>query len=183
MAHLEFDIYPFQVTPWSSHAILFKIIWSHVLPFKSPIVQSYSQMQFSLMDQLHEKKIPSLLANAPLGVTWTHLCYCVGPAIGAWLLACLNTPSFCLSSTHFFTTLHIHFDILHPMVIDLFVWSYHQWFVYSCAMLPMWMNTLQPMIRFKIPLQLLCWKMEFTTERDFPAFPPPYTETNGYCHH
>jgi len=34
--------------------MLFKVIWSHVLPFENLVVQSYSQIQSSLMDQLYE---------------------------------------------------------------------------------------------------------------------------------
>jgi hypothetical protein len=159
--------------------MLFKVIWSHVLPFESPMVQSYFQMQSSWKDQLHEQKFLSLLANTLLGVMWTHFHSCVGLAIGAWLLTCLNTPSFHLSSTHFFIMLCICFGIPHPMVTHLLVWSHHQWFGYPFSMLPMWMNTLQPMICFKISLQLLCWRMELT----YKKFSSPYTKTNGYCCH
>jgi hypothetical protein len=38
------------------------------LPFGSLIMQSYPQMQFYLMDQLHEQEFISLLANVPSDV-------------------------------------------------------------------------------------------------------------------
>jgi hypothetical protein len=38
------------------------------------------------------------------------------PTVGAWLLTSPNTLSFLLSSTHFLTSLCIHFDIPNPVV-------------------------------------------------------------------
>jgi hypothetical protein len=54
MTHVKIDIYPFQVALQDTHAMLFEVVQSYVLPFKSLMVQSYPQMQFSLMNQLHE---------------------------------------------------------------------------------------------------------------------------------
>lgn len=48
---------------------------------------------------------------------WTCLRSCANLAICVWLLAHLNTLSFCLLSTHFFITLHIHLSIPHPIVV------------------------------------------------------------------
>ncbi len=96
-----------------------KVIRSHVLPFESLIVQSYPQMQFSLMEQLHEQEFTFLLVDVLLDVMQTHLCPCVGPVVGVWLLVHLNTLSFCFSFIHFLTTLHIFFSIPHPISVHL----------------------------------------------------------------
>jgi hypothetical protein len=40
---------------------------------------------------------------------------------GTWLLTHLNTPTFRLSSVHFFTTLRIHLDLAH-LIIAHFSW-------------------------------------------------------------
>jgi len=73
-----------------------------------------------------------------------------------WLLTCFNTPSFCLSSTHFLClhlifislyhilSLHIFHDI--SVVISLMIWVS----IYYVAHVKM--NTLQPMISFEILL-------------------------------
>jgi hypothetical protein len=44
VAHVETNTYPFQVTPHDIHALLPKVVRSHVLPFKSLVMQSYFQM-------------------------------------------------------------------------------------------------------------------------------------------
>jgi hypothetical protein len=54
MAHVETNTYPFDVVLWDTCTMLPEVVRSHVLSFKSLVVQSYPQMQFSLMDQLHE---------------------------------------------------------------------------------------------------------------------------------
>ncbi len=51
MAHVEIDIYPFQVTLRDTRAMLPKVIQSR-LTFRKSNVQSYFQMQSFLMDQL-----------------------------------------------------------------------------------------------------------------------------------
>ncbi len=43
--------------------MLLEVIRSHVLPFESLEVQSYPQMQFSLMEQLHKQKFTLLLID------------------------------------------------------------------------------------------------------------------------
>jgi hypothetical protein len=48
--------------------LLLEVIQSHVLPFESLIVQSYPQMQSSLMDQLHEQEFTLLLVDVPSNV-------------------------------------------------------------------------------------------------------------------
>jgi hypothetical protein len=68
------------------------------------------------MDQLHKQEFTSLLVVAPSNVVRAHLPSYVGLAARAWFLARPNTLSFHLSSTHFLITLHIHFDIPHPIV-------------------------------------------------------------------
>jgi galactokinase len=45
MAHVETDIYPFQVALWHTYVMFPKVVQSHVLPFESLVVQYYSQMQ------------------------------------------------------------------------------------------------------------------------------------------
>jgi hypothetical protein len=35
MAHVESDIYPFQIAPQSSHAMLFEVVWSRLAFWKS----------------------------------------------------------------------------------------------------------------------------------------------------
>jgi len=52
---------------------------------------------------------------------WACCCFCVGLAVGVWLLAHLNTPLFSLSSTHFLRTFRIRLDITHP-IITHFSW-------------------------------------------------------------
>jgi hypothetical protein len=39
MAHLKFDIYPFQVTLQDTCAMLLKVVQSYVLPFENVVVQ------------------------------------------------------------------------------------------------------------------------------------------------
>jgi hypothetical protein len=39
--------------------------------------------------------------------------------MGNWLLVHLTTPTFHLSSAHFFTTLHTHLDLPHPIIAHL----------------------------------------------------------------
>jgi hypothetical protein len=68
VAHVEIDTYPFQVALQNIQALLHEVVQSHVLPFKSLIVQSYPQMQFFFIDQLHEQEFSSLLVDAPLDV-------------------------------------------------------------------------------------------------------------------
>jgi hypothetical protein len=82
-------------------------------------MQSYLQMQSSLMDQLHKQEFTLLLTDALLNVVRAHLHSYVGLAIKAWLLARLNTPSFCLSFIHFLIALHIHLSIPHPIILHL----------------------------------------------------------------
>jgi hypothetical protein len=48
--------------------MLLEVVLSHVLPFESVVLQAYLQMQFSLMDQLHEQELTSLLASVPSNV-------------------------------------------------------------------------------------------------------------------
>jgi len=45
-----------------------------------------------------------------------HLHSCVGLGVGVWLLIRLTTPTFHLSSVHFFITLHIHLGLPHPTI-------------------------------------------------------------------
>jgi hypothetical protein len=73
-------------------------------------------MWSSLMDQLHKQEFTSLLAVVPSNVVRAHLLSYVSLVARAWFLAHPNTLSFHLSSTHFFITLRIHFDIPHPIV-------------------------------------------------------------------
>jgi hypothetical protein len=83
------------------------------LVFENLVMQSYPQMQSSLMDQLHEHEFISLVIDVFLDFVRARLHSCAGPTTGAWLLACLSTPSLCLSSTHFLTTLCICLNISH----------------------------------------------------------------------
>jgi len=79
-------------------------------------VQSYLQMHFFFMDQLHKQEFTLHLTNVPLNISQAHLCSCASPTIGAWLLVHLNTPSFHLSSAHFLIALCIHLSIPHPTI-------------------------------------------------------------------
>jgi hypothetical protein len=79
----------------------------------------YLQMWSSLMDQLHEQEFTSLILDVLLDVVCACLCSYTSLIVRAWLLACPSTPSFCLSSTHFLTTLHISLSMPHPMVPHL----------------------------------------------------------------
>jgi hypothetical protein len=54
MAHVKTGTYSFQVALWDTHVMLLEVVQSHVLPFKSLLVQSYLQMKSYLMDQVHE---------------------------------------------------------------------------------------------------------------------------------
>jgi hypothetical protein len=44
MAHVKTNIYPFWVIVQIICVMLLEVIWSHVLPFKSFVMQSYFQM-------------------------------------------------------------------------------------------------------------------------------------------
>lgn len=41
MAHVKTDTSPFQAALWDIHVMLPEVVQSHVLPFKSSMVQSY----------------------------------------------------------------------------------------------------------------------------------------------
>lgn len=96
------------------------VTWGHLMTcfaFRNLSSVSYFQMQFSLMDQLHEHEFTSLLIDVPLDVMWAHLHSCASPTSRAWLLACFNTFSFCLSFVHFFIALHVRLGISHPTIL------------------------------------------------------------------
>jgi len=187
VAHVKTGTYPFQVTLHDTHVMLFEVIQSHVFLFKSLIMQSYLQMQFSLMDKLHKQEFASLLTNVPSNVMWTHLCSCVGPVARAWLLACFSTLSLCLSSTHFLIALCIRFNISHPTILHL-----------SQCQCDLTIDDLG--------IHLLCCSCgneHITTHHTFQnaittialetgthiqkevshLFPPPHMKTSGYCNH
>jgi hypothetical protein len=44
MAHVEIDLYHFEVALWDTYALLLEVVQSHVLPFESLVMQSYPQM-------------------------------------------------------------------------------------------------------------------------------------------
>jgi hypothetical protein len=71
------------------------------------------------MDQLHEQKFTSLLANAPSDVVEAHFCSYASPTTKAWLLVRPNTLSFCLPFAHFLIAFHIHLNIPHPTITHL----------------------------------------------------------------
>jgi hypothetical protein len=54
MAHVKTGTYFFQVALGDTCVMLPKVIWSHVLHFKSLMVQFYLQMYSSLMDQFQK---------------------------------------------------------------------------------------------------------------------------------
>jgi hypothetical protein len=56
-------MYPFQIALWAICAMLHVVLQSHDLLFESLVMQSYPQMQSSLMDQLHKHDIASLLVD------------------------------------------------------------------------------------------------------------------------
>jgi hypothetical protein len=139
------------------------------------MVQSYLQMQFSLMDQLHAQEFLSLLVNV-LRMLCEHVFTFVetGPIAWAWLLARPNIPSFCLSLTQFLQGyifisvyhipwLHIFHNV--NVVMLLMIW------VSICYVVCVGMNELQPMLCFEIPLQLSCWRIKFTYKKVSHIFP------------
>ncbi len=69
------------------------------------------------LNLLHEQEFTSLLRDAPSDVVWARVHSCVGPTTRAWLLARLSTFSFRLFFAHLFITLHICFNIPHPIVV------------------------------------------------------------------
>jgi hypothetical protein len=83
------------------------------------MVQSYLQMQYSLMDQLYEKEFISFQTNIPSNVMRICLHSYANPTTKAWLLTRPSTHSFCLFLAHFLTMLHIHFGIPHPTFTHL----------------------------------------------------------------
>jgi hypothetical protein len=95
-------------------AMLPQGVRSHVPPFENLMVQSYPQLEASLADRLHKNEFVSLLVNVPLDITRARFCSCVGPRVGAWLLAHPTTPTF-----RFFTTLCTHHGLSHPIVAHL----------------------------------------------------------------
>jgi hypothetical protein len=100
--------------------MLLKVVRSHVLPFKGLVVQSYLQMRFFFMDQLHAQKFISLLANV-LQMLCEHISVFVetGPITWAWLLTCPNTLSFCLSLTQFLQH-YVFVSVYHILWLHIF---------------------------------------------------------------
>jgi hypothetical protein len=187
VAHVKTSIYPFQVTLHDTHAMLPEVIRSHVFLFKSLIVQSYLQMQFSLMDKLHKQEFASLLTNIPSNVMQTHLCSCACLVARAWLLGFFSTLSLCLSSAHFLIALCIHFSISHPTIlhlsqcqcdltiddlgIHLLRCSCGNEHITTC-------HTLQNTIT-TITLETGTHIQKEVSH----LFPPPHMKTSEYCHH
>jgi hypothetical protein len=102
---------------------------------------SYVEVCKCSLERLHKQKFTSFLVDVLLDVVQTCPCSYVGPVIGALLLTRPSTPSFCLSSAHFLTTLCIQFGIpqyCNCASFTMSVWSYHRWFQYPFATLPMW---------------------------------------------
>jgi hypothetical protein len=50
----------------------------------------------------------------------THLYSYVSPRANVWLLVHPMTPTFCLSPTHFFTSLCTHLGLPHPLEVHLY---------------------------------------------------------------
>jgi hypothetical protein len=92
---------------------------SHVPPFESLMVQSYPQLQASLADHLHEQEFVAFLINTLSNITQAHFRSCVSLRVGTWLLIHPTTLAFCLSSTHFLTTVYTHLDLPHPTIVHL----------------------------------------------------------------
>ncbi len=84
------------------------------------MVQSYSQMQSSLMDQLHAQEFISLLTNV-FQMLCEHVFTFVeiGLVAWAWLLVRLNTPSFCLSLTQFLQS-YVFVSVYHILWLHIF---------------------------------------------------------------
>jgi len=184
VAHVETGTYPFQVTLHDTHAMLLVVIRSHVLLFKSVIVQSYLQMQFSLMEKLHKQEFASLIANVPSDVMRTHLCSCAGPVVRAWLLTYLSTLSFCLSFAHFLIALCRYITSYNFTSFTMPVWSYHWWFRYSMLRCLCGSERTTTHHTFRNTITTITLKIRTHIQREvFHLSPPPHTKKNRYCHH
>ncbi len=120
-------------------------------------------------------------------VMQTHLRFYACPTTKAWLLACPSTPSFCLSFAHFFYNISYSFQYTTFYIYTSFtmsMWSYHWWFWYPFAMLPMqeWTHY-NPWYILRYLCSYCIGESNPCIERGFSLFPPPHTKTNGYCHH
>jgi hypothetical protein len=104
--------------------------------------------------------------------------------VGTWLLVCLTTLAFRLSSAHFFTTLRTHFGLQHPIMAHLFtvlVWSYHWWFRYAFASVPMWEWTFNNPRHISGYYCNYCFrKWNICLEGVFPPFLLPHSSMSGY---
>ncbi len=132
-------------------------------------------MQSSLMDQLHEQEFISFLTNVPLNVVQTHLCSCVGPTAGLGYQLVL-TPLQFVCPPPIFSQHSVFISIYHILQLHNFhdvsvVTPSMIWRPISCVTHAK-VNALQSMIRFEIPLQVSCQRMEFTYRERFPTFSP-----------
>jgi hypothetical protein len=69
--------------------------------------------------------------------------------------------------------------------IMVLMWSYHWWFTYSFALMPLSKRTYNNpwVIHFKILLQLLFWRVEHMFKGSFPPFLSPHSTMSGYPYH
>jgi hypothetical protein len=82
-----------------------------------PLFLVYINIPFG--DRLHEQKFASLLIDAPSNIARTCFHSCVGLGTHTWLLTYPTTPTFHLSSAHFFIELNTRLGLPHPTMAHL----------------------------------------------------------------
>ncbi len=136
-------------------------------------------MQSFLMEQLHKQMFLQMLCEhifAPMQVQQQGLGY----QLTLTPFHYVYPPPIFLQHFLFVSVYHIlQFCIFQDanVVIPLMIW------VYICYIIRARVSTLQPMIHFKIPLQLSHQKVEFTYKKRFFTFSLPHTKMNGHYHH
>jgi hypothetical protein len=65
---------------------------------------------------LHEQEFALIIIDVPSNIAQTHFHSCAGLGVSAWLLTCLTTSTFHLSSIHVLTTLPTRLDLPHLLV-------------------------------------------------------------------
>ncbi len=112
VAHVEIGISSFQMA-LRDVVMLPQGVCFHVPPFESLVVQSYPQLQASFANYLHQQFPSSRLSFEYHMSMFLLMC---GSRGRYFVLVCPTTLAFCLSSTHFYTTLRTCLGLSHLIV-------------------------------------------------------------------
>jgi hypothetical protein len=145
VAHVETNIFPFQLALYDTQALL-----PHIVPFKNLMVQftSFFDKLPTQAKKFHTSNKYSLtFATLVLSLSSIH------------------------SLTHYISTLaydilQLHIFQIVDVDIPLMIW------VFTCFIACAGTNTLQPIIPFGILLELLLWRVEHMYKKRFPTFSP-----------